>query len=47
MVDDITLKDIMAYFGMGTSEFAKDWKQLSTEDKQQIKQGLKNGTETY
>lgn len=43
----VTLKDIMAFFGMTTPQFSKEWKLLSTEDKTQIKEGLMNGSLTY
>lgn len=42
-----TLKKIMEFFGMSPSEFTKDWKKLTTEDKAQIREGIENGTLTY
>ena len=44
---DISLKDIMSFFGMTSAEFAREWKQLSPESKGQIKIGLSNGTLDY
>lgn len=43
-----SLKDIKDLFGYSTlSAFSKDWKQLSDKDKEQIKEGIGNGTFTY
>ena len=44
---EITLKDIMAYFGMSPSEMTREWKQLTDQDKAQIKAGLSDGSFTY
>lgn len=42
-----TLKDVRDYFGMTSTDFAKEWRQLTDADKEQIKAGIWNGTETY
>lgn len=47
MVNTISLKDIMAFFGMSPREMTKEWKALSDKDKEQIKSGLENGSLTY
>lgn len=47
MGDSITVKEIMEFFGMKASEFMKDWKKMTPEDKAQIKKGLTDGTFTY
>ena len=49
---DVTLKDIMAYFGtdtrpMGPKEMTREWKSLTDKDKAQIKNGLADGSLTY
>jgi hypothetical protein len=44
---DATLKNVMAYFGIPTGIFSREWKELTDADKQQIKAGIGNGTETY
>lgn len=44
---DITLKDIMAFFGMSPAEMSKEWKGLTADDKAQIKNGLADGSLTY
>lgn len=42
------IKDIMQFFGYsGSAEFSKDWKQLTDEDKEQIKQGIEDGSLKY
>lgn len=35
------------FFGMSSGDFAREWKQLSAEDKAQIKGGIENGSLTY
>lgn len=42
-----TLKNIMAFFEMSPSDFSKEWKKLTPEDKEQIKHGLMTNTYTY
>jgi len=44
---EITIKDVMAYFGMTATEFAREWKACSQVDKQKIKEGIGNGSLTY
>ena len=52
MANDVTLKDIMAYFStesrpMGPKEMTREWKGLTDQDKKDIKDGLGNGSLTY
>lgn len=43
-----SLKDIKDLFGYPTlAAFSKDWKELTDKDKEQIKEGIGNGTLTY
>ena len=45
-----TLKDVMAFLRKDNetiTEFSKEWKSLSEQDKQDLKQGIGNGTLTY
>lgn len=42
-----TLKEIMAFFGMAPSEMTKEWKSLTDKDKEQIKNGIGDGSLTY
>lgn len=44
---DVTVKDIMAYFGMAAVTFAREWKKLNAEEKLQLKAGLNNGSLDY
>lgn len=46
-MNTVTLKDIMAFFGMAPKEMTKEWKALSDQDKEDIKSGLENGSLTY
>jgi hypothetical protein len=42
------LKPIKEFFGYEKlTDFGKDWRELSAEDKQQIRSGIENGTFTY
>lgn len=47
MADEVTLKTIMAYFGMSPKEMSREWKEMSLKDKADIKNGLQNGSLTY
>lgn len=47
MQEEITLKDIMAFFGMTSQQMTREWKQLTDADKADIKAGLSNGSLTY
>lgn len=47
MPESITLKDMMAFFGMSAAEFTREWKEMTPADKADIKNGLSNGTLTY
>lgn len=43
-----SLKDIKELFGYPTLKaFSDDWKELTDQDKEQIRQGISNGTLTY
>ena len=42
-----SLKAIMAFFGMTAKDMVKEWKMLSDKDKQQIREGIENGSLTY
>jgi hypothetical protein len=45
---ETTLKDLREFFGYAKlTDFAKDWKQLSDVDKEQIRKGITDGTFTY
>lgn len=44
---DATLKQVIDYFGLPMSQFAKEWKAVSDEDKAQIKAGIGDGSFTY
>lgn len=45
---EATLNEIRAYFGItSAAEFAREWRQLSTQDKEDLKAGIGNGTFTY
>lgn len=46
MADNI-LAAIRDYFRMTSTEMAREWKQLSAEDKAQIKAGIQDGTLNY
>jgi hypothetical protein len=45
-----SIKDVMDFFGKGEGGlkgFSDEWKLLTPEDKDQIKEGLENGSLTY
>lgn len=44
---EATLKDIREFFGMTMPEFRKEWTELTTEDKSQIRSGLTDGSLNY
>lgn len=44
---DATLKEVTTYFGIKLSEFKNEWAALTDEDREQIKRGIGDGTETY
>jgi hypothetical protein len=45
---DVSLKDLKEFFGYEMlKDFAKDWKVLSDQDKEDIKEGVGNGTFNY
>lgn len=41
------LNKVAKFFGGPLSQFTKEWKQLSDEDRTQIREGIGNGTLTY
>lgn len=41
------LPKIRDYFGMTSAEFTKEWKKLTAEDRQQIKNAFTSGSMTY
>ena len=41
------IKEVMAYFGIPITQFGKEWKQLSEQDKNQLRRGIGDGTFTY
>lgn len=52
MTTEITIKDIMAFFHsdarpMTAKEMTREWKPLSQESKDQIRNGIADGTLTY
>lgn len=44
---DISLKEIMGFFGMSAAEFMKAWKVMSDKDKADIKTGIADGSLNY
>lgn len=42
-----TVKEVMAFFDIKAAQFMKEWKELSAEAKEQLKEGIGNGTFTY
>lgn len=47
MPEIVTIKDVMAYFDMSAATFAREWKKLSTEEKNQLKAGIANESLSY
>lgn len=50
MADDkkASALEIKKFFGIdSTADFAKEWKELSDKDKEQIRTGIGNDTNTY
>lgn len=47
MATEVTLKTIMAFFGMSPKEMTHEWKALTDKDKADIKNGLADGSLTY
>lgn len=46
----VSIKDVMEYFGKGDGGlkgFQAEWKALTDKDKEQLKQGIGDGTLTY
>jgi len=41
------VKKVMEFFGMAAGEFMKEWKPLSEKDKNDLREGIYNGTLTY
>ena len=44
---EATMLKVKEFFGMGTREFADDWKKMTDEDKTQLKAGIGDGSLTY
>lgn len=45
---DATLKQVKDFFGEeNTAKFAAEWRQLSEQDKADLRAGIGNGTFTY
>lgn len=44
---EATLKQVTEFFGIPLSQFAKEWKQLTEEDRQQLKAGIGDGSLNY
>lgn len=45
---EATLVQVKDYFGYASlSAFSKDWKQLTEEDREQLKAGIGDGSLTY
>lgn len=42
-----SLKDVMKFFDIPTKEFTREWRALTDADREQIRQGIHNGTLTY
>jgi len=48
MANDDTLKKVREFFGYEKlADFARDWRQLTEQDKADIKKGITDGTLTY
>jgi hypothetical protein len=43
----VGLKEVMAFFGMTASEFQREWRIMSSQDKADIRAGLTNRTYSY
>lgn len=41
------LKTIRDYFGIHSSDFLKEWKALTEQDREDIRSGFDNGSMTY
>ena len=43
-----TVKDVKDFFGeKNTAKFTEEWKQLTDQDKEQLKEGIGNGSLNY
>lgn len=47
MSENATVKEVMAFFSMKPSEFTKEWRALSDQDKAALKAGIGDGSNTY
>lgn len=47
MVEKATTKRLMEFFGMTAKEFMKEWKELSVEDKNELRKGMEDGSLSY
>lgn len=41
------MKAVMTYFAMNAADFAREWKQLTPQDKDDLKTGTADGSLTY
>ena len=41
------MKEVLAFFGIKIGEFRTEWAQLTPKDKEELIQGVKDGTLTY
>jgi hypothetical protein len=41
------LKVVMAFFGMNAKDMMREWKALTQKDKDDIRNGIENGSLTY
>ena len=48
-MSEATLKDVREFFGMTVGQFRDEWtkQRLTDQDKQEIREGIGNGTMTY
>ena len=44
---DAGVKELKEFFGMDAATFMREWKELSDEDKADLKKGVGDGTFTY
>lgn len=42
-----TLKEVRDYFGINGKDMIAQWRNLTDDDKRQLREGLGNGTFTY
>lgn len=47
MAEKTLIQTVKEFFGMSAQQMVREWKMLSEEDKEQIREGLMNGSLTY